>query len=415
MSATAPLAPGRRPALGFIFVTVVLTVLGFGLLIPVLPELVKQFEGGDVSAGSHTYGWLVSIYALMQFVASPILGALSDRFGRRKVILVALAGAALDYVAMALAPSLTVLFLARMVGGATAGLLSTANAYVADVTPPERRAGGFGFIGAAFGVGFIVGPLIGGVLGSVDLRLPFWAAAGCAALNGLYGFFVLPESHPPERRRAFAWSRANPIGALLALRRFPAVLGLAWAYFTMTFATMMLISIWALYTVHRYGWGPRDVGLSLMLVGLSAAIVQAGLARRIIGALGARRAVAVGLLVSATTQVLYGLAPAGWMIFPIIVLGAFTGLAGPAIQTYVTKRVAADEHGAVQGIYAGLASLAGIPGPLLGTWLFGWAIAPGRAVQVPGLAFFVAAAIALTALALAERSFRAEPPVPRSA
>lgn len=407
MSAPAPV--GRKPALGFIFVTVVLTVLGFGLLIPVLPELVREFRGGDVSAGSHSYGWLVSIYALMQFAGAPILGALSDRFGRRKIILVALAGAGLDYAAMALAPSLTLLFVARMVGGLTAGLMSTANAYVADVTPPQKRAQSFGLIGAAFGLGFIIGPLIGGLLGHVDLRLPFWAAAGCTALNWLYGCFVLPESLPPEKRRAFSWKRANPIGALLALRRFPTVLGLAQSFFILTLAQMMLFSIWALYTTHRYGWDPRHVGLSLMLVGICAAIVQAGLARRIIGRLGERRAVILGLLASAIAQTLYGLATESWMAYSIIVLGSFAGIAGPAMQSYITQRVPPDEQGAVQGIYSGLASLAGIPGPLLATWTFGWAIAPERSVHVPGLPFFMAATLAITALTLAVRSFRVDP------
>ncbi|MDP3071733.1 MAG: TCR/Tet family MFS transporter [Opitutaceae bacterium] len=398
-------APGRKAALGFIFVTVVLTVLGFGLLIPVLPELVKEFRGGDVSAGSHSYGWLVSIYALMQFFGAPILGSLSDRFGRRRVILIALGGSTLDYVAMALAPNLTLLFVARMAGGLTAGVMAAANAYVADVTPPENRAQGFGLIGAAFGLGFIIGPLLGGTLGSIDLRLPFWAAAGCSALNWIYGCFVLPESLRPENRRAFSWRRANPVGALLALRRFPAVLGLAQAYFILTLGQMMLFSIWALYTSHRYGWDPQHVGFSLAAVGVLSAIVQAGLARRIIGALGDTRAVALGLLLSALSQLLYGLTTQGGFVYAIIVIGAFAGLAGPAIQSYITKHVPPTEQGAVQGVYSGLASLAGIPGPLISTWSFGWAVGPGQPEWLAGLPFFISSTLALTALALAARSF----------
>ena len=398
--------PGRKPALGFIFVTVVLSVLGFGLLIPVLPELVKQFRGSDVSAGSHAYGWLVSSYAFMQFFGAPVLGSLSDRFGRRKVILIALAGSSTDFAVMALAPNLTILFVARMVGGLTAGVISTANAYVADVTPPAQRAQGFGMIGAAFGLGFIIGPLIGGLLGSIDLRLPFWAASGCSALNWLYGFFVLPESLSPQHRRAFSWKRANPVGALAALRRFPAVLGLAESYFILTLAQMMLFSIWALYTNHRYGWDPRHVGFSLMLVGVMSALVQAVLARRIIGRIGERRGVILGLLLSATAQTLYGLAPEGWMVYLIIPLGALAGVAGPAMQTYITKQVPPDEHGGVQGIYSGLASLAGIPGPLVSTWSFGWAVAAGRPEFLAGLPFFIAATLVLVAIALALRSFR---------
>ncbi len=396
---------GRRPALSFIFVTVVLAVLGLGLLIPVLPELVKQFRDGNVAAGSHTYGWLVSIYAVMQFFGAPILGSLSDRFGRRKVILLALAGSSIDYVVMALAPSLTVLFLARMVGGVTAGVISTANAYVADVTPPEKRAQSFGLIGAAFGVGFIIGPLIGGILGSIDLRLPFWVAAGCGALNWLYGYFVLPESLAPENRRAFSWRRANPVGALLALKRFPAVLGLAESYFIMNLAQMMLFSIWALYTSHRYRWDPQHVGLSLTLVGVISALVQAVLAKRIIGRLGDQRGVILGLLLSATAQVLYGLATEGWMVYTIILVGSFAGIAGPAMQSYITKHVPPDEQGAVQGVYSGLASLAGIPGPLLATWTLGWAVAAGQPTWLAGLPFFLAATLVLLALAVVLRSF----------
>lgn len=398
-------APARKPALGFIFVTVVLAVLGFGLLIPVLPGLVTQFRGNDVASGAHSYVVLVSVYAFMQFFGSPILGSLSDRFGRRKVILIALAGSALDFAVMALAPTLAILFVARMVGGLTAGLLSTANAYVADVTPPEKRAQGFGMIGAAFGLGFIIGPLIGGLLGSVDLRLPFWVAAGCSALNWLYGFFVLPESLAPENRRSFSWKRANPIGAVMALKRFPAVLGLAEAYFILTLAQMMLFSIWALYTAHRYQWDPKHVGLSLMLVGVTSAVVQAGLAKRIIGRFGDTRGVVFGLLLSIAAQVLYGVATQGWMIYAIILVGSFAGVAGPAMQSYITKHVPPNEQGAVQGVYSGLASLAGIPGPLISGWSFAWAVRPGQPEWLSGISFFIAATLVLVSLGLAVRSF----------
>jgi DHA1 family tetracycline resistance protein-like MFS transporter len=261
-------------------------------------------------------------------------------------------------------------------------------------------------IGAAFGLGFIIGPLIGGLLGHVDLRLPFWAAAGCSALNWLYGCFVLPESLAPENRRAFSWKRANPIGAIVALKRFPAVLGLAESYFILTLAQMMLFSIWVLYTGYRYQWTPREVGLSLMLVGVVSALVQAVLAKRIIGRIGDTRGVILGLLLSVTAQVLYGLATEGWMIYAIILLGSFAGIAGPAMQSYITKHVPPNEQGAVQGIYSGLASLAGIPGPLISTWSFGWAVRPGHPAWLAGITFFIAAGLVLVALALALRSFR---------
>lgn len=399
-------APARSPAIGFIFVTLVLAIVGMGLLIPVLPKLVVEMQGGSFTEGSHSYGWLVSIYALMQFVGSPILGSLSDRFGRRRIILIATAGSAIDYVIMALAPTLTWLFVARTIAGFTAGVMATANAYIVDVTPPEKRAGAFGLLGAAFGIGFVIGPALGGFLGGIDLRLPFWVAAGCSAVNWLFGYFVVPESLRPENRRPFSWARANPIGGLLALRRFPAVLGLAESYFILNCAQMMLFSTWALYTGYRYAWSPQWIGFSLMASGLLSGIVQAVLVRRIVPALGDAKAVMVGLGLSCVAQTAYGAAAHGWMIFAIMAFGSFAGIAGPALQSYITKHVPPNEQGGVQGIYAGLASLAGIPGPLLGTWAFGWGIAPERAFPLPGISFFIGAALVLVALLLAARTFR---------
>lgn len=396
----------RAPAIGFVLVTLTLATMGMGLLIPVLPKLVVQLQGGDLAEGAHAYGWLVSAYALMQFVGSPLLGALSDRFGRRRIILIATAGSAVDYVMMALAPTLGWLFLARIIAGFTAGVMATANAYVVDLTPPERRAGAFGLLGGAFGVGFVLGPALGGLLGGIDLRLPFWVAAGCAAANGLFGWFVLPESLPTERRRPFSWARANPVGSLLALRRFPAVLGLAEAYFLMNCTYMMLFSTWALYTAHRYQWDPQWVGLSLMASGVLSGVVQATLVRRIVPALGASRAVLLGMGLSVCVHVGYGLATTGGMLFAVMAIGSLAGIAGPALQSYTTPRVPPDEQGAVQGIYAGLASLAGIPAPFVATWLFGWGIDPARATPVPGLSFFAGALVMLVALGLAARSFR---------
>jgi DHA1 family tetracycline resistance protein-like MFS transporter len=406
---------------GFIFITLVLSIVGFGLLIPVLPKLIKEFQGGDFTTGSYSFGWIVSIYALMQFICSPILGSLSDRFGRRRIILIATAGSAIDYVVMASAvgltqffnqafsshiPTLTWFFVARIIAGATAGVLATANAYIADVTPPEKRAQSFGLLGAAFGIGFIIGPALGGLLGKYSLNLPFWFAAGCAALNWLYGYFVLPESLRPENRRAFDWKRANPIGALYAMKRFPAVLGLVECYFILTLAQVMLQTNWALYTEERYGWDTLQVGLSLMFVGVATGLVQATLVKKIVPNLGDTRAVIVGFCISIVAFIGYGSAPYGWMIYAIICVGAFAGISGPALQSYVTKHVPANEQGAVQGVFAGLASLAGIPGPFIASHSFGWAIAPERSFHLPGIAFFEGAALSIVALFLAMRSFR---------
>ncbi|HUL53743.1 MAG TPA: TCR/Tet family MFS transporter [Opitutaceae bacterium] len=411
MSTASP----RAPALGFIFVTLVLLVLGFGIIIPVLPGLVTEFEGGSVSAGSHAYGWLIMVFALMQFIGSPILGALSDRFGRRKVILIALAGSTVDNLVMGLAPTLGWLFVGRVVAGLTAGVIATANAYIADVTPPERRAQGFGLVGAAFGLGFVIGPAVGGVLGHYHLRLPFFVSAGCLVLNWLYGAFVLPESLPPDKRRAFEWKRANPAGALLLLRRLPGLFGLAGMYFLYFLGSIMLQSTWVLYTGYRYGWSTRQVGLSLAAVGIAMAVVQARLVRPILGGLGEQRGLAGGLLLSAAVMAGYGLATRGWMIYVLILAGAFGGIAGPAAQALITRHVPADEQGAVQGVLAGLGSLAGVFGPPLAAWSFALCVAPHTPLPLPGVAFFEAAGLFLLALALALRAFRGDARAARAA
>jgi MFS transporter, DHA1 family, tetracycline resistance protein len=334
---------------------------------------------------------------------------LSDRFGRRKVLLVALAGSAVDYLVLAWAPSLSWLFAARVVAGLLAGGVATCNAYVADVTPPERRAQGFGLLGAAFGIGFVLGPVVGGFLGNENLRLPFVAAAVFVGFNALYGFFVLPESLPPGKRRAFEWRRANPIGGLLNLRRFHGILGLAAMHFLFMLASVMLQSTWVLYTGYRYGWTPRQVGLSLMLVGIMAAVVQGKLVGPILGLLGEKRGLLIGLATSALVMLLYGLATEGWMIFVLIFIGSFSGIAGPAAQAIITKQIPADEQGAVQGALSSLQSLASVFAPLIGAWSFGAFVAPERAVKVPGIAFFEAAVVMLIALALAAKALKAQP------
>ncbi len=418
----------RQPAVGFIFVTLALSIVGFGLLIPVLPKLIVQFEGGDITDGSHAYGILIGAYALMQFIGSPILGALSDRFGRRRIILIATAGSAIDYVIMACAPNLGWLFVARIIAGFTAGVYATANAYIADVTPPEKRAGAFGLLGAAFGIGFIVGPALGGLLGKIDLRLPFWVAAACSATNWFWGLLVLPESLKLENRRPFSWARANPVGALLALKRLPAVLGLAEGYFILMVAQTMMFSMWALYTAYRYHWESDQVGYSLMAAGVLSGLVQAVLVKKIVPKIGEVRAVLIGLTISVLAYIGYGLAPYGWLIYVIMTVGALAGISGPALQSYITKHVPPTEQGAAQGVLGGLQSLAGIPGPLIATWSFGWAISADPDIHLPkvlsmfdgavtwlvhhllpkhpGVAFFEAAAFILIAMLLVLRSFR---------
>ena len=400
----------RKPALGFIFITLLLDILGIGLIIPILPKLVEQLEGGNISAASHTVGLLASLYALMQFVCAPILGSLSDHFGRRPVILASLFGAGLDYVLLAFAPTLAWFFVGRMVAGITGANITAATAYIADVSSPEKRAANFGMIGAAFGLGFILGPALGGLLGEYHLRLPFVVSAVLTLANWLYGYFVLPESLAPENRRKFAWRRANPIGSLAALQKYPLVLRLAVALFIFNIAQFMLHSIWALYTSARFDWTPTQVGLSLTFVGLMAAVVQGGLARKVIPWLGEPRSVVIGFTLGAVSYLGYGLATQGWMIYATLAVGCLGGISGPAAQGMVSRSVGADEQGAVQGAMTSLSSLAGIIGPLVSTGLFGWFMGPRAPMILPGAPFFVASGLSVIALGLTVRALRWKAP-----
>jgi len=401
-----PANNSRTPAVGFVFVTLVLVVLGFGLLIPVLPNLITQFCGGDVAEGSQTFGLLIGVFALMQFLAAPVLGALSDRFGRRRVILISLGGAAIDYLIMGLAPNLGWFFAARVIAGMTAGSIAAANAYIADVSPPERRAQNFGLLGAAFGLGFVIGPALGGLLGGISLRLPFFAAAGLAGVNWLYGAYVLPESLPPENRRPFSWRRANPVGALLALRRYPVVLPLAASYLCSMVAQCAIQSSWVLYTGYRFGWSTGRIGLSLAFVGTMGIIVQGGLVRHFVARFGERHCLLGGLCVAVCIQCCLGLTTAGWVIFVLIPIGALGNLAQPAFQSLVSRHVPATEQGSMQGALAGLASLAGVFAPPIAAWSFGHCISTHHAWQLPGIAFFEAAALNLCALGIAWHTCR---------
>jgi DHA1 family tetracycline resistance protein-like MFS transporter len=396
----------RKPAIIFIFITLFLDIFGIGVIVPVLPKLVEQMTGSNVTSAAHIVGWLGSLYALMQFVFAPVLGSLSDRFGRRPVILLSLLGSGLDYLLLAWASTLPWFFVARIISGITAANFSAASAYIADVTPPEKRAAGFGIIGAAFGLGFTFGPLIGGLLGNPNLRLPFIVAACITLLNCLYGYFVLPESLAPENRRKFHWKSAHPINAIRTLGRWPVVASLAGTIFFINVAHNIYPTLWVLYTGLRYGWNPWVVGVPLFLVGITTSIVQAGLAGRIVGAIGERKAVYVGLLVMATALACYGLAGYAWMIYLIIIFGSLGGIGTPAVQSIITRSVPPNEQGAVQGALTSITSVAGIVGPLLWTGIFGASIGPGSSLAMSGIAFYGAAAVTLLGLALAWRALR---------
>ncbi len=371
-----------------------LDVLGLGLIIPVAPKLVEQLSGKDDAHAAPLVAALAALYAGMQFVFAPILGSLSDRYGRRPVILISLLGSGIDYLAMAVSPRLWWLFVTRAVNGISGANITAAGAYVADVTPPEKRSVGFGIIGAAFGLGFILGPLTGGWLGSYDLRLPFVGAGVLTLINWLYGLIVLPESLPADRRRTFSFRRANPMGAIVGLGRHPVVAGLAAAAFLVNVAQFGLHATWVLYTAHRYKWDNMHVGISLAVVGLGAAIVQGGLARRIIPAIGDRRALIMGMAVGVCAYLGYAFATEGWMIYAIVAVASLGAISQPAAQSLMSRSVLPDEQGELQGALASLQSLAGIIGPLIGGSVFGYFISDKAPVYLPGAPFITSALIA---------------------
>jgi DHA1 family tetracycline resistance protein-like MFS transporter len=399
---TASVAP-RRAALAFIFITVVLDMLAVGMIVPVLPNLVVSFEGGDTARAAQMFGVFGTAWALMQFIFSPVLGGLSDRFGRRPVILLSNLGLGLDYVLMALAPSLGWLFVGRVISGITSASFATAGAYIADVTPEEKRAGAFGLLGAAFGIGFVLGPAIGGVLGSIGPRLPFWLAAGCSLANACYGFFILPESLPAQRRAPFAWRRANPIGSLTLLRSHPQLLGLAAANFLASVAHEVLPSTFVLYAGYRYAWNQSTVGLFLAGIGVGGMVVSGGLVRPMVGWLGERRALLTGLAFGAAGFAVYGLAPSSAWVWLGVPLQALWGLAGPSAQGLMTRRVERTEQGQLQGANSSLRGIAGLIGPGLFTLTFARAIGPDRAAHIPGAPMLLAAGLVFSALLVAWR------------
>jgi DHA1 family tetracycline resistance protein-like MFS transporter len=400
-----PAAP-RRAAVLFIFVTVVVDVLALGIIAPVLPPLVIEFVGGDTVRAARIYGIFATAWAFMQFVASPILGSVSDRFGRRPIILLSVTGLGLDYIFMALAPSLEWLFVGRMISGVTSAGFATAAAYIADVTPPEQRAKSFGMIGAAFGLGFVLGPALGGFLGTFNPRLPFWVSAGLCLTSALYGLFVLPESLPPERRSQFSWKRANPVGSLRLLRSHPELFALASVTFLYYMAHEVLPSTFVLYTSYRYEWNPQTVGLTLALVGISTAIVSGGLIGPIVKKMGERRSALLGLACGACAYAAFGLAPTGSLFLLGIPIMAFASIYAPSAQGLMTRRVLPTEQGQLQGAMMGLRGLSGLISPSLFTFTFATAIGTRADWRVPGAPFLLAATLVVLALVVAYRATR---------
>lgn len=400
----------RRAAVGFILVSVWLDVLSLGVIIPVFPPLIQHFEHGDAAAAGRLLGLFAAAWAVAQFFGAPVLGGLSDRFGRRPVLLISLLGLSADYLLMAFAPSLGWLFLGRLISGLTAAGMAVASAYIADVTPPEKRAATFGLIGAAWGVGFILGPSIGGLLGDVYIRLPFMAAAGLTLLGALYGFLVLPESLGAENRSPFSWAKANPLGSLKFLASHRSLLPLFAVNILLQFAHNVLPTVFILYAANRYGWTLKMTGPALALTGVCNVIVQGLLVRRVVGWIGEWGAVLAGLVFGGLGFAVYGLAPTGWWFLVGTPVFGLIGLFGPGFQGLITRAVLPSEQGRLQGANQGLAGLTSIVAPPVFGFVYAWFIAPGHP-YVPGSAFLLAALVhglaALIAIGVMARPPRA--------
>ena len=391
----------NKHALAFIFITVMLDMLALGVIIPILPNLVVSLVGGDNVKGALMVGLFATVFALLQFIFSPILGSLSDWFGRRPVILISNFGMGLDYVVMALAPTVRWLFLGRVISGITASSVGTAFAYIADSTTPKTRAAGFGVLGAAFSIGFVVGPGVGGWLGDISPRLPFWVAAGLSLLNFLYGYFVLPESLKASRRSPFSWKKANPVGSLKLLKSHSELFGLAWIYFINNLAHGVLSSVFVLYGGYRYHWNEKMIGFTLMLVGISTGIVQGGLIRPVVKRFGERRSLFAGLGFGVAGFALFGWAPTGPLFWIAIPLMALWGLAGSPLQSLMSKRVSHSEQGQLQGANGSIRAIAELAAPFIFTGVYAYFIAPTQSLQMPGAPFYLAAVFLILAVLMA--------------
>jgi DHA1 family tetracycline resistance protein-like MFS transporter len=397
-------APLRGAAVAFIFVTILLDTLALGVVIPILPRLIESFVNNDTANAARIFGLFGTVWALMQFFFSPIAGALSDRFGRRPVVLLSNFGMAADYVLMALAPSLSWLFIGRVISGITSASISTAFAYITDMTAPEQRAAVFGKIGVAFGAGFILGPALGGLLGGIEPRLPFWVAAGLSFANGLYGLLILPESLPKDRRAPFRWKSASPVGALHLLGTDRVLTGLSVANFFAQLAHVVLPSTFVLYATYRYGWSTTTVGATLALVGLCSMVVQGTTIGPIVRRFGERRALLLGLACGAVGFLIFGAAPTGalfWLGIPVM---ALWGVAGAATQALMTRLVAPDQQGQLQGATNSVQSVSQLIGPFLFTLTFAYFIGGGAPLKLPGAPFLLASVLLTLALLIAART-----------
>lgn len=395
------MANPRKAAVGFIFITLLIDVMGWGLIIPVMPKLISELKQIPVNEASSYGALLLSVYAITQFLFAPVIGNLSDRYGRRPVLLSSMLGFGIDYIFLALAPSYGWLFVGRIIAGFTGASFTTAAAYIADVSTPETRAKNFGMIGAAFGLGFVIGPALGGLLAGWGVRAPFYAAAGLCLLNALYGYFVLPESLDKEHRRPFEWKRANPLGSLKFLQKTPGIGGLAICYFLIYLAAQAVQGNWNFFTIYRFSWSEKMVGISLAVVGLLVGAVQAGLTRVVNPKLGNVKSIYVGLFLYTVGLVLFAFATEGWMMFAFLVPYCLGGIAGPSLQATLAKHVPPNQQGELQGALTGLMSLTTIIGPLMMNNLFTFFTSKKAPFHFPGIAFLLAALFMLCSLIIA--------------
>ena len=390
----------------FIFITLLIDVIGFGIIIPVLPDLIRELNGGNYSDAARIGGWLLFAFSFMQFIFSPILGNLSDKYGRRPILLFALFGFGVDYLIMAFSPTIAWLFLGRLIAGITGASFTTASAYIADVSPPEKRAQNFGLIGAAFGLGFIIGPALGGLLGAYGTRIPFFGAAAITFLNWLYGYFVLPESLPKEKRRKFEWKRSNPVGSLLALKKYPLTYGLIASLVCIYIASHAVQSNWSYFTMGTFGWSEKAVGISLAFVGLLVALVQGALIRITIPRFGQKNSLYYGLALYTLGLILFGVASQGWMMYLFLIPYCLGGIGMPALQGIISNQVPSNEQGELQGALTSLMSLTAIIGPPLMTNTYAMFTDTNTPVHFAGAAFILGALFMMASLILARRTLK---------
>lgn len=396
----------KSAAIGFIFITMLIDITGWGIIIPVIPKLIQELIHGDVSEAAKIGGWLTFAYAITQFIFAPLVGNLSDKFGRRPIILISLFAFSMDYLLLAFAPTITWIFIGRIIAGITGASITTASAYIADVSTPENRAKNFGMIGAAFGLGFIIGPVIGGLLGQYGSRVPFYAAAVLCLLNFLYGYFILPESLSKDNRRAFSLKRANPIGAFLNLKKYPKLIGLVVSIFLLYTASHAVHSNWSYFTMYKFNWDEKMVGISLGAIGLLVGIVQGGLIRVINPKLGNEKSIYVGMALYTVGMFLFATATKSWMMFAFLIPYCLGGIAGPAMQAVISSQVPANEQGEIQGTVSSLMSASAIVGPPMMSTVFYYFTHKEAPFQFAGAPFVLGGILMFLSTIIAYFSFR---------